>query len=152
MPRPKPIRTEAKEVEIHGLADFQRELRKVSETAGQDLRKTHLEAAELVVDKARSKARTVGAQQAAASVSLKAAAEQRYAKIRLGSKKGFELGAEFGSKAYGQFPPWRGNQWTSEGGVGVGYFLHPAIRESGDEMLRVYDRELARLTARAFPH
>jgi hypothetical protein len=37
------------------------------------------------------------------------------------------LGAEFGAKAYPQFPRWKGNQFTIGGGSG--YMLHPALRE-----------------------
>lgn len=151
---PKAIRSDAAVVGIEGLADLQRELRKVSEDAPKELRKTHVDAAQLVVDRAQRKARSVGRMQAKAATTLKAAAEQRYAKVRLGRAGvawGFTLGAEYGSKAYPQFPPWRGNQWTDEGGVGVGYFLHPSIRESDRALLDLYDRELARLTRRAFP-
>jgi hypothetical protein len=151
----KAIRSDAAIVGIEGLAELQRELRRLSAEAPKELRKTHLEAAEYVRDRARAKARSVGPMQAKAATTLVAAAEQRYAKVRLGKAGvawGFALGAEYGARAYPQFPAWRGNQWTDEGGVGVGYFLHPAIRESGDGLLDLYDRELAALTRRAFPH
>lgn len=38
------------------------------------------------------------------------------------------LGAEYGAKAYPQFPTWRGNQFNPSAS-GVGYMMHPALRE-----------------------
>lgn len=56
-----------------------------------------------------------------------------------GSREPTVLGAEFGSKQYAQFPPWRGNQFTDPTRDGVGYFLHPTMRDrlpgADDELL-----------------
>ena len=38
------------------------------------------------------------------------------------------LGAEYGAKQYPQFPAWRGNQFNPSAS-GVGYMMHPALRE-----------------------
>ena len=38
------------------------------------------------------------------------------------------LGAEYGAKQYPQFPSWRGNQFNPSAS-GVGYMMHPALRE-----------------------
>lgn len=53
-------------------------------------------------------------------------------------------------KGYGWMPPWRGNQWDSGDGppsAGVGYAVHPAIREHaeplGEEILAELERVVA---------
>ena len=47
------------------------------------------------------------------------------------------LGDEFGSRAFSQFRPWRGNQWTMARNRGrpVGYAVHRVIWESHDHIV-----------------
>ena len=48
-------------------------------------------------------------------------------------------------RGWNQFRPWRGN------GEGAGYFLFPAIRQAGPEIVDLYGDALERLAAKAFP-
>lgn len=139
-------------VEVRGLRDFQRQLRAID--MARDLRKTNKDAAELVVEAARRKARSLGSVHAetARLNGIRAAAEQRRAKVILGSARTpFAFGAEFGAKQYPQFPPWRGNQHTDPDGSNVGYMIYPTIRETREEFLELYGDALEELAAKAFP-
>lgn len=146
-----PRYTANESLRIVGLAEFQRELKHVSKELGGDLRKANLAAAEVVASSARSRATSQGGVAAKSAPSVKAAAEQRRAKVAIGGAKyPFALGAEFGAKRYPQFKPWRGNQWQPDV-AGVGYFLHPAIRETRDAFMDAYERAIDQLMRRAFP-
>lgn len=48
-------------------------------------------------------------------------------------------------RGWNQFLPWRGI------GEGAGYAIFPTIRDSQDEIARMYEEEVGRITARAFP-
>jgi hypothetical protein len=135
---------------IEGLSQFQRELKKLGDAMPTSLRKLNEEAANKIVDTGREKARRP--QQAKAAKSLRSSRSANYVAVLLGDsrKYAFALGSEFGSRRYKQFPPWRGNQWQSWGG-GPGYFLHPAIREVGADILDEYWDSIRGLAARAFP-
>jgi hypothetical protein len=142
--------------EVRGLRDLQAELRRLDSAWPRELRLLNKSVAELVVDEAESTGRSLGGVHAKTVDvgAFKARGEQRNATIVLDasrSKNAFAFGAEFGALQYHQFPGWRGNRWTDAGGSGVGYMLHPAIRDKRDEMLDLYDEGLGRLLARAFP-
>lgn len=135
---------------ITGLKEFQRELKRLGDALPGSLRDYNVEAAKRIVDVAKGKA--TRPQQAKAAKSLRASRSASYVAVLLGdsSRYEFALGAEFGSRAYKQFPPWRGNQWQYWGG-GPGYFLHPAIREVGEDVLEEYWDSIRGLANRAFP-
>lgn len=143
---------------VEGLAQFQAELRRVNRDLPRVLRLAHLDAAELVAEEARGRARARGGVAAKTAPSIKAAGEQRRAKITLGGARfPFALGAEFGGGRHGpgnptpaggyttQFPPWRGS------GGDAGYFVYPAIRATRDRFVDAYEQGLAELISRAFP-
>lgn len=130
---------------VTGVDEFARALRKMSPAIRRELDKRNRAIGGRVVEKAKGRASGVSRQAAAASQSLRATAARGGVAIQLRNARGFELGAEFGAKKYPQFPPWRGNQWS---GVpdGVGYFMHPTIRE---EVPTVTDEYLAAAQAAA---
>lgn len=158
-------------VDVIGLRDFQRELRKLGPEFPKQLQAENLKIAQHITNRAKAKAMSLGGIQAKSAGALSARAEQRYASVRIdGSKRGrfpFALGAEFGAlrktkgaripvnshgprKIIGGFKPWRGNQWTAWGASGVGYFLHPTIRDNREFILNEYESMVARLARDAF--
>lgn len=134
-------------VRIEGLAEFQRELRQVSSDLPKELKAANLLAAQFVATRARGRAEGLGSVAAKTAPSIKAAAEQRRAKVALGGGAfPFAMGAEFGGKGRPttqQFQPHRGTQ---------GYFLYPTIRSSRDEFVEVIARAIDQLMHRAFPN
>lgn len=136
-------------VRVEGLADFQKELKRLDQKLPRELQKANKRAAELVADAARTRATGLGSVAAKAAPSIKAAAEQRRSKVSIGGARyPFALGAEFGGQGRPttmQFAPWSGSD------TGAGYFLYPAIRETRDEFMDAYDDAIEQLTREAFP-
>lgn len=139
----------ADRIDVRGLVELQRELRKVSAELPRMLRVANLEAAELVAAEARARALALGGVAAKVAPSVKALAEQRRAAVRLGGARyPMAMGAEFGGRGRPrtrQFAPWRGN------GAGAGYFLHPAKRDKTDEVVERFGDAVERITRAAFP-
>lgn len=157
-------------VDVIGLRQFQRELKKLGPEFPKKLKEQNYLIASGITAKAKAKARSLG-YKARSAEAMSARAEQRYASVRLdGSKRGkfpFALGDEFGTKKRtqgaripvnsrgprkykGGFGPWRGNQWTAWGSSGVGYFLHPTIRAEREQIMRDYERMIERVARDAF--
>lgn len=119
-------------------------LRRLNRDLAKDMRMARRGAAKLVIEDAERKGRALGGVHAhtVRAGALKARATGTRTAIVLDAsrpKTEPAFGAEYGSITYSQFPPWRGNQWTNGGpGGGVGYFLHPAIRETQDDMIRFH--------------
>lgn len=112
----------------------------------KELRKANIEAAEVVATDARRRAEARGGVSRKSAPSIRAQGEQRRSKITIGGNQfPFALGAEFGSIEYKQFDPFTGN------GSDAGYFFYPAIRETREEFMDVYEDVLDRLARRAFP-
>lgn len=134
-------------VRVEGLADFQKELRALDRTLPRELGQANKRAAEMVAERARQRAQSLGSVAAKSAPSIKAAAEQRRSKINLGStREPWALGAEFGGQGRPttqQFEPHRGRE---------GYFLYPTIRDTRDEYLEIYGRILEQLMRAAFPN
>lgn len=134
-------------VQVRGLAEFQRELKKIDLV--DDLKDIHRQVATNVATKARALAESLGGVAAKAAPDIKVKAEQRYAKLTLGSPTApWDLGAEFGGGARPttqQFKPYRGN------GAAAGYFLYPTVRSEKTTSEQTYDRALGQLLRRAFP-
>ncbi|MEU3618847.1 hypothetical protein ABZ725_41970 [Streptomyces sp. NPDC006872] len=144
---------------IEGLSQFTRALARAgADGVRQEVKEANFQAADKLADAAREKASGLSRQQASAAQSLRATKTQNYAAVRLGSKrKSFALGAEFGSvrrtragRIARGFQEWRGNQFSGWSG-GPGYFLHPTIREKGDQLIAEYRNNIDRLMAEAFP-
>ncbi|MDP8961491.1 MAG: hypothetical protein M3N32_07760 [Actinomycetota bacterium] len=146
-----------KAVEFRGLRQFRSELRKLEGFDKKAMGEVNRRVAELVADAAKAKAGSVSPQARKAAESLTAGRAQSRASVRIGGARyPFALGAEFGSHRYGQFPPWKGNQWSFSGlsfsEHDTGYWLHPAIRENMDRIVDKYGDELDELVKAAFPH
>lgn len=135
-------------VRVEGLTELRLGLKAIGDGWPAKLGQLNKRVAQIVVDDARSKADTP--QQRKAAESLKATAATTGATVTLGSGSPFALGAEFGALRYRQFPPWRGNQWNPAAG-GVGYFLHPAIRDHLAEIEKTYLEAIDQLSKAAFP-
>lgn len=142
-------------VEVVGLRDFQKALRAADPKWPRELRVASREAAETVAGAASASFASRGGVAPKAAPSVKAPAEQRRARVRLGSDRyPFALGAEFGGGKYGagnptlrggyttQFEPHRGKE---------GYSLFPAIRRLRPEVIEKYGDALERIAAEAFP-
>lgn len=139
-------------IEIVGLTDFTRALKVACEQAPKAMKEANYEVADLLVKAAKARARNEPGVAGKASRSLRASRTAAYASIRGGGGRyPYFYGAEFGSKRYGQFQSWRGNQWGGWNG-GPGYFLHPAIRAEGPKAIEKYMEKIDALTAEAFPN
>lgn len=140
-------------VETHGLAELQRELRKLDASWPRELRKGNKAVAEGLLPKAAQELRSHGNRVLdKAAESLVARAEQRRAKIAVGSARvPWGWGAEFGAKQFAQFETWRGNQHVTEGSNGPGYGIYPAIRDNEQLIVDAMGDMIDRLTSAAFP-
>ena len=135
-------------IRVEGLDELRAGLKAIGPEWPRKLGEINKKVAQAVVDDAKSKAQTPQARKAAES--LKASAATTGATVTLGSGVPFALGAEFGAKQYKQFPEWRGNQWNPAAG-GVGYFLHPAIRDHLADIEKAYLDAIDELSKAAFP-
>lgn len=136
---------------VEGLTQFRTALTRMSDTLPKSLRDYNVTAANKIISEAKTRA-GARAQSAKAAKSLRASRAASYVGIRLGDngRYAFARGAEWGARRYAQFPPWRGNQWRSWDG-GPGYFLHPAIRDVGQDVLEDYWLSIRSLIKEAFP-
>ena len=120
-------------VEIKGLKQLLRDVRKVEADLPKTMRQTLLPISQNVLSRARQRAQGLGGVQAhAVRRGLRAGATQNTAWIKLlADKEPTILGAEYGGGARPttrQFPPWRGS------GGGSGYFVWPTIRGMAREV------------------
>lgn len=134
-------------VEVHGLDDFRRELRRLADDLPRELADANHQVATLVANEAQQRAGGVSRGARKAAESLSAARTQAAAKVRMGGARyPFAAGFEFGSIRYPQFPPWRGSGETA------GYWLYPSIRANNDRIVDMYGELLDGITRRAFPN
>lgn len=143
-------------VRVRGLKELRSELRKLPDESRKMLNVVNMEAAEFVIGKAEAKGEELGGVHAHVfrTNSVRAGRAAKGATINLGGaakKHGPAFGAEFGSKKFGQFPAWRGNQWAPDEDNGVGYMIHPAFRENKEEFLDLYAKAIEQMASRAFP-
>lgn len=141
-----------------GVKNLARDLRRVAgKEASAALRKAHREIANEVRDQARSRARTEYGKQGSYGRAARAIQSRAFpdaAKVRLRSGTDPRVfGSEFGSIAYRQFRPWKGNQWTAGAGPksGVGYALMPTLRDNVPKIRDEYGDRLMDAMAVAFP-
>lgn len=138
--------------QIEGLDEFRASLRAAGKEYGRAMGQANKRAAEFVAAEARTRAISRGGSAAKGAQSIKASAAQKAAMVAIGGPRyQWMLGAEFGAKKYKQFPPWRGNQWQPDANNGVGYFLHPAIRDTRERFEEMYLEELDTVAKSAFP-
>jgi hypothetical protein len=132
---------------VKGLTELRAALKELKDIEGKKEFKAagYDIAANVVSPKAKGTAAGLGPMWAKAAETLRPAKIATGGGIRFGSGFGGAFGAEFGSGKYHQFKPWRGS------GAGAGYFLWPTIRDSADEILATYERNLQPLYDRLFP-
>ena len=139
-------------VDIEGLDQFARDLRAAGPAMPKRMGQANKKAAELVADEARRRAKSLGGSAAKGVRTLTSSAAAKQAAIMVGGPRApWMWGAEFGAKRYRQFPAWRDNQWAPDTANGVGYFMHPAIRETRDEFVETYMAAVSQVAAGAFP-
>lgn len=138
-------------VDVEGLKELQRELRRLDKSWGKELRQANKEVASTVVipdvktqaaqplmnvkgNPTRLGSKGVG--------SIRATATATKAQVAVGKAKlGHVMGHVFGSNKYPQFPAWRKG----------GYIVFPVIREKRTEIMGAYESMIDELTKRAFP-
>lgn len=156
-------RRSAETINVEGLNEFRRELRKIESDGGADgialLKEANYRVASMVVSKAQGRAGGVGPQQARAASTLRAGRQQARATVTGGVRMPFFFGAEFGS--YSGFPRQRGSRsyvgfnqflpWKRPGNGNTGYFLYPTMRAESRNIIEMYGDELENITKQAFP-
>lgn len=129
-------------VEVHGVREFQRELRAAGREWPKELRVASRDAAEVVATGARRSFESRPGVAPKVADSVKVLAQQRSAAVRIGGRRWpYAMGSEFGSKRYRQFPPPRRG----------GYSLYATIAATRDEVVEQYAEAVDRLMRRAFP-
>ena len=128
---------------VVGADEFARALRKMDRDLYREMTQANRAIGTMVVKRGRAKAASYSSQAKKASGSMRVASARSGINLSLGGGRWpYALGAEFGALQYAQFPQWRGNQYVSWDD-GVGYFFHPAIRESQEEVLDLYMQAVA---------
>lgn len=158
----------AKAIEVHGLREFRRELKRLGEEFPKELRQANKDAAELVADEARRRAPRgphegkPKIQPAVASV--KAGGTQRAGYVAIGGARSphapvLEFGGSIprrgrdpslAAKAIASHRSFASVGITSLTHVRKQPYLYPAIAATADEVVEFYGEALDRLTRRAF--
>lgn len=125
-------------VKVEGLRELNRALRELGPDARAGLKDASRRVSELVAGDARSAAYSLGGVAAHVAPSIKSrAAMNGGASVAIGGARyPMAGGAEFGSRRFKQFKPWRGN------GMEAGYFLYPTIRRDSDRIATEYTSAL----------
>lgn len=137
-------------IEVVGLKEFTRELRRAGKEFPKELAKAHQEVAGFVVERVRP----VNRQQRKALPGIKAARQQRGAVVVAANtrRNPFTIGSFFGAREFPQFPPWIGNQWDPGDSVDGRYGIPFAIHRDIDRIADIYGERIADIARRAFPH
>lgn len=141
-------------IKVEGLRQLARELGKADPELRKALGKQYRKIGLWLVPKAqaRMRAEAKGAGGSLGSLGIRASAATTSARITLLGSNPRVRGDEFGSKRYGQFRPWRGNKWPSTWvPEGVGYAVHPTIRENEALILEQFGDVLEDSLKEAYP-
>lgn len=151
-------------VNVKGLDQFRRELRKIEQQGGADgislLKEANVRVANYVIAKAQARAAGVGRMQHKAALSMRAGRQQARATIiGGGARMPYFFGAEFG--AYPNVLRTRNNRqfqgfnqferWKQPGAGRTGYFLFPTMRDETRRIIEMYGDELDQIAQQAFP-
>lgn len=166
--RPNRIRADGA-VDIVGLAALQRTARQISQDSVRELRVVNKKVADMVANRARLRALSLGPMQAAQARSIAGKGEQRYGLITYGGARyPYAMGANFGAyhnkarwrrphtatspngvryeraghyyQGWNQFPEWTGNQHL---GGSRDLILFHTIRRLNPDIIDKYDELLA---------
>lgn len=121
------------DVQVQGLRELNLALRSIGKEAQAELRGASKDVAETVMSDARALGMSEGGVAAKVAPSIRATAGVKSAGLGFGGAAyPFAAGAEFGSKRFAQFKPWRG------AGANAGYFVYPAIRREAPRLEEDY--------------
>lgn len=145
-------------VEVKGLADLRRELKKLdnAKELNDALRAEHQRVAQIVVDRARVIAGSYGPQMVRAAESISAGRTVNGAVVRAGGARDpWALAAMFGTKHNIQRTGPSGRTYLGwnqfKDAVKGGYTIYPAIERESDRIVEVYGDGIDRITRAAFP-
>jgi len=147
------VEKDSASVVIEGLAEFIVAMKKANPDLVVQIALANQAVGKAIVVDAKAKANSIGWPGSAqlAAKTLGSSKSAKNAMVRLGGKRApFALGTEFGAKRYKQFAAWRGNQWVGFD-TGVGYYLHPAVRESWPEARETYLKTIDEVMRTSFP-
>lgn len=154
-------------IEVHGLREFRRELKRLGEEFPKEMRQANRDAAELVVPEARRRA-PKGPHEGKPAVqpvaaSIKAGGTQRAGYVAIGGARSphapvYEFGGTIprrGQSAALIAQQQRAHRGFERAGLAVTRvqarpYLYPAIAAVSDEIVEAYGQALDRLTRRAF--
>ena len=138
------INAKSQGVRVRGLNELSRSLREMEGGFRDELKAANREAAEMVAEKSRSAAYSLGGVAAKAAPSLRASAGFNRAGVTLGGNSApYALGAAFGGQGRPttqQFQPHLGTR---------GYFLYPQIRDNAERITETYENHLKDLIRKA---
>lgn len=148
-----------RKVEVRGLREFTRELRRLEGDLHKQMRPIHQKAADLVAARARASSPPSVASSISGKATQKAARLQVVDRppwalgVFMGAKRrfGWYRAARYADSAGRQFEPWVGNQWDPGAAGGAPYHIGPAINQSIDDVVELMGDEIEQLAARAFP-
>lgn len=138
-------------IAVDGLDETIRGLRKVNKTVAREANKASRKLVDdVVVPVAESKWSSQRIKPSVAGRVIKAQGTATSAGVNLRySRFPYAAGVEYGSLAFSQFRPWRGNRFTVAPGSSTGYVVQDAIRDTLPEMEErwMFTVELAILSA-----
>jgi hypothetical protein len=140
-------------VQIDGLKDFNRSLRRVDAQLPKVTRQAHAEYAREVRDAARSNARSLPGKSRFARL-ISSSAGQNFAAVRVRAAHPAAAGWVFGAIQFRQFRRWVGKQAPADGFGDFGpgsYAVSPAIRTEAPRVLDEYHRRVQNLFKLAYP-
>lgn len=128
---------------LNAFKQIRKDLKEIDDKAPRELGKVNRQVAKFVVGEARGKAQSLGGVFKKSAPAVTASGGSSAVAVFLSkANRPYAFGAEFGSKKFKQFKPWRGNQHVDAFAAGPGYFLFPAIRENESEIVDMW-KELA---------
>lgn len=138
-------------VQVLGLKELIVGLKAADAAWPKELGRASKESGDVVIAAAKTVAAQQGGAAKHAAPSLKSAAKARQVEVSYGSNAyPMAMGAEFGSKRFKQFKPFRGNQWEGDGGPG--YVLQPSVKSKRQEFETIWLAGIDRVTRQAFPN
>ena len=135
-------------ISVDGLAETVRGFKSVSKSLPREVARANRDRTKrIMVPEVQKNWRGQRIRPSVAGNVIAAAGGQAWAGIRVRYKDAqfpFAAGVVFGSKRFGQFRPWVGNQSSSGSGDDKDYIVGAAIRKKGDEFAEGWMDEVAK--------
>lgn len=149
-------------IEVDGLDELAKELRRIDPRLSKELTKAHKEISVRVTAKAAARVGGLGVQSSAAAGGVRARAGQKYGAVALLGSNRFVRAVTMGTKVhwvFGRpvpaegmarrvFRPWVGTGWTPEEGL---YGVSPAIKAALPGVVETYADRIMEALKPAFP-